>query len=428
MEFDVSSELGKDLFDAAVEGNWSTVLQDENLRFIRVNKAAFTDRLQTTKSLNVQIFGWNYQSIFSMLDELESNIEVGLHGLVTVFNLRTEGRRTTTTDDRVTELTYLIEVAGRIKGAFENSQISEQKIDALETLRLNQNTFTYDIRDDLTDLQELGTYLDVGTNLKILRSDQRARLLASIEELRETAGFLSVNLGKVGLKYTVSYDGKTLADALLWDHQNSLVPVWKDFKQSLRRAGSYEEALGHIYVDRLIASYRLSNRGRSGNVVPMLYRYGIYSVFARNPRLSRTKVPKKFRTTRGKEVLTVDVLENQFEWARRHYIVNSEIAKFLGRFRDAATGSGKITIKEYRKFSQSLVKKLDKIANGEGVGPQAAPFMLLDELVRRWLSHPENATVEASDSLNAAHRTALLEVSLYEKNEGDPTERIAISG
>ena len=425
MEFDVSKEAGQDLFDDAVEGDWNKVLKDENLPFIRINKAAFTDKLQTTKTLNVHIFGWSYSSVFSLLDKLESNVEVGPQGLLTVFNLRTEGKRTTSTEDRVTELTYLIEVAGKIKGAFADAQLNKQEINALETLRLNHNTFTYHIEDELTDVAELELYLDIGTNLGILKTHQRENLVASIQELRAASGYLSGELGKAGLKYTVSYDGRTLADALVWDQQKMPVPFWPKGQRRIKFVDTYQKALQHIFVDRLIASYGLMVGGRASIVVPMLYRNGLYGtlVSESSTTISDSKIlahlPRKF-VRAWSRVLGQD--------AARLNLINIHFAEFLDRFRKAVNGPDKMTVDQYRKFSRKLISKLDSLSKAHGVGPQAMPILMLVELVRRYLNRPDNVPAAGTDPPDPAPRTALLELSLYEPGNDEPVEWIPISG
>ena len=424
VEFDVSHESGRELFDYAVEGDWRKVLKDEYLPFIRINKAAFTDKLQTTKTLNVHVFGSSYRSLFSLLDQLESNVQVGPQGLMTVFNLRTEGKRRTDTEDRVTELTYLIEVAGKIRGAFADAELKKEKINALKTLRLNQNTFTYHIEDDLTDLEDLDLYLEVGGNLGILNTQQRQNLAESIQELREAAGYLTGEIGKAGLKYSVSYDGRTLADALVWDQQRMPVPVWQGSRR-IKRVDSYKKALQHIFVDRLIASYASMVGGRAAIVVPTLYRNGLYE----------TLVSESATTIKHSKILAHLPEQFRHEWsnvlgqdAARLHLVNIHFAKFLDRFRKAVNGSDKITLDEYRKFSRKLIKKLDSISKAHGVGPQAMPIMMLDEIVRRYLNRPNNTASPSTHSPAPATRTALLELCLYEPGNEEPVEWIPISG
>ena len=409
------NDAGMALYAAAVDGDWQKVLRDENLDIVRVNSAAFSDVLMKKKTLKAHIFGWDYKSVSKLLTQLDTGIEIGPAGLMTVYTLKVVGETDVETGKRTTQMRYMLEVAGSLKGAFGPDAIRAEEIDANAALSSLQNNFQYNIEDELTSTDELADYFGIGVNLGMIDEGQLERLTDSINELRDEAGLDANDYGKVEVKYTVVFSGQALADALVHDF-SGWVPCWDaDRTAEVKRVDSNREALEALYVDRLIASDHFNRNSPSSYSVTILYRLGIFHSFP-NVRENDWVGTRRLTIRSGgtQEEIAVDIPRVRVEWAEHHYFMNVWLAKELDEFR-VSVSDGSIRAEDLERFMQEFIGRLQSIGRGGSAAQQALPFMLLDEMVKR-----ANPGIEGA-------RTALLDVTLY-GTDGEPMHSILVHG
>ncbi len=395
-------QKGMDLYDRAVQGQFREVLQDQNLDVLKIGKATFTESLRKTATLSVHIFGWNFKETSSILSDLESSVKVGGTGLITVYNLKIEGKRVTEEDQRTTELSLMLQLVGSAKGALLDDDFKKRSVDGLKELSSLQSNYQYEIKDELTTPEELQSYFEVGRNLGVIDAGQQARLMSTVRTVGGQ-GLDVANYGKADIRYTSSFKGEALAKALATDYSGLVEDLAPGEK--LDNAG----ALERLFVDRLLASYYVG-KDDLGNAVPALYGARIFEAFKKNPNLSASQwTSKTFTVASGGKSVQVDPRETDVEWARVLYFRNVWLAKFLEDFRQALVGEKQLTFESLQGQLEEFVEKLKNVGKRDA-HLAAMPFLLLDTMIRR-SSPGEKDVVEA-----------LLEVILYDKT--DPTKEL----
>jgi len=419
------------IYRDATSGHFDKVLTDAHVGLVRVASAAFTDSLKKVGTLKVNVFGWNYQEVKTMLVSLEGTVKESPTGLLTVYAIKAKGESITESRKRTVALGYTFQVAGQVKGAFEDAgALRQQTVDAFETLNRVQGELDYTIKDTLTHLDELRSYLEVGRQLNVLTPGQTARLIGSIQELRRPANgapaaLVGDTLKGVDVTYTVGFAGDALTRALTTDLTGTPITWWKergsrgDFREPTQIAApDHQTALKSIYAECLIASFVL---GRTSNrddyAVASMYKLGWLVDLNDNPNvLWPSGVTRVSETRATGEQVFVSISEQAKAWARFHYFVDVALARFLHEFRESLQKSRRQPLGNLEEFLKDLVSKLQQA----GQGDQASlPFILLDELVRR------TSPAEAPEGQEP--RRALLEVTLLD-DKGKPANRIPIIG
>lgn len=409
---------GIELYNKAIKGDWGEVLTDEHLTRIRINKARFTDELRKTKTLNAHIFGWDYKSVSLILSDLDRSIQVGPNGLMTIFKMTFVENRKDESDFRATELNYMLQVSGVVSGAMRTGRmLKREEQDAKDCLQTLQNSFKYKIEDDLTDLDDLSSYFDIGVKLNIINTSQKTKLIETVSQLRG-AGMDNKDFGKVGIKYSVSFDGEALANAFLHDYSNEEVAWWSNGKKVKKVFGNNRLALQAMYVDRLISSFYLHSKGNSAyNAIPVLFMAGFHEALNKQPSLNVRKWARDYYVERGNKKIKVNVPQARAQWATCHYHVNVSMSKLIDKFRLKLEQNSKLSVKEMRKFLREVLENLSKMGRKEGSSQPSLPLMLLDEMIQR----------SAGESYKEAC-TALLEITLYTPDGKKELQYIPISG
>ena len=83
----------QEIYRQATRGRFEGVLTDENAPLVAVSAAAFTDALTRIGTVKVNVYGWNYKEVNTLLSKLEANVKESPTGLVTVAQRRRQGTR-----------------------------------------------------------------------------------------------------------------------------------------------------------------------------------------------------------------------------------------------------------------------------------------------------------------------------------------------
>ena len=129
----------------------------------------------------------------------------------------------------------------------------------------------------------------------------------------------------------------------------------------------------------------------------------------------------------------LDELE-QREWSRplvEHanvlFRASQEFAGVLEDLRQAVVGE-KMKVSRFREQVKSLIQKLDSTARGEGVDGYGVSLLLLDALVQRWIERGPGLESLSDLGSERPARSALVEISLFGKDDSEPIERIQVAG
>jgi hypothetical protein len=411
-----------EIYRQTTRGRFEDALKAESAPLVAVASASFTDALKGVGTVKLNVFGWNYKQVNTLLSTLEANVTTNPTGVMTVYNVGASGESTRVNSHTV-RLGYVFQVTGQVHGAFQaDAALRQQSVDAYKTLARMQSELDYAISDPMTSLDDLRSYLGVGQQLGVLGPGQTARLIGSVQELRRPSagGAAAIDengFHRVGVTYTVGFTGESLARALTADLTGATIGWWSDKIDGRRRpveikARDHQMALQAIYVERLIASYLVGRQpDKSDYAVPAMYLAGIHRDLLDNPNAVRA-ADWRALTVQGSDgtPLPVAIPPTAVEWARRHYFVNVALAKFLDGFRASLNASTQQPIGNLEAFLTDLVENLMEAGEGEQA---SLPFMILDALVRR------------TSASSPDRRRALLEITLYDE-KGAPANYIPV--
>ena len=115
-----------ELYRNATRGKFQDLLKDDNAAIVRVSSAAFTDTLKKIGTLKVNVFGWDYKEVKTILTSLEGTVKESPTGLITVYGIKVKGETIKDHRDRTATLGYVFQVVGQVKGAYEAPGVASQ--------------------------------------------------------------------------------------------------------------------------------------------------------------------------------------------------------------------------------------------------------------------------------------------------------------
>ena len=418
VEINVSEDAGKELYKKAVEADFTGLLLDENIPLLKINSALFTESLLKKSTLNIHLFGLNdYKGVSSILSNLESNVQVGASGLISVYKLRIEEKEKEETAHRMTEFGLILQIVGTVKGAFQaDEKLKNLSVNAPALLKTMSNTVTYSISDTLTSLDELEAYFSLGLQMKVINSRQFHNLVTSLRKLRDM-GMKGDNFGKVGVKYSFSFDPEALANALREKFAADLATI--EDKNDYKKA--YQAVLQRLCLEKLLSSYAIGPNTDARKIgVWALFKTGIFEdIKAKGPGFDPIVWNNQFgvlKFTANGRKWYLDVEDNDVIWAETMYHRIVDLSEFLYKFRQTLQGDNEITLQDLGDLLGKFIREM-KDLNRKDYALRSLPILVLDEMVRR------------SSKNNTSTRTALLEITLYDKENPDKEAHyIPISG
>ena len=405
-------EEGIDLYHRATCGNFAAVLQNKDIDHIRINSAVFSDSILEKRSLDIHIFGWDYSEVSSVLTHIDRTIQVGDTGLITVYKMGVEVDKKKSSRKRSTQLNYMLQVAGALDGAFASDKaFRKHAVAASESMKNLDNNFDFEIDDNVTSLEEIDTYLQIGIDTSLLSAEKKENLEQSLQQVK-IAGANGENIGKVSVKYTFSFDGDALAKALKTDFSKKL---------DIPSITTNKDALQNIYVDRLKMCYRPSkeksiNRNFSDHRIYQLYEAGIYREFREytNFYYFQWSGDKGIPIKSSSGTKRIPATYFEVNWCRTLYLNNVYFSEFLDSLKKVFEKEESIEIKDLEKELKKFANKLSELGAGDN-RLVALPFMILDEMVR------------LAVGADSPQRKALLEITLYDPKSKKELIYISIS-
>lgn len=212
VEVNLRHPEGPALAAAAASGHFADVLDRLDPSAVRINPGAvFTRELRKAAQLQINVFGWGYERLVELLQNVEHAIVAEQAGLIHVFTLETQIKRLVKATDRK-KLIESIQSSFLLRAVGETLQPAGAPARDPATRRYVINTLThmavqYDMlyRDDRTTAAELAEYLDLAVFLGVL--PDRA---AFVDELNRQ---FPHGLGKVTVTYVVRYDDQAVGNA-----------------------------------------------------------------------------------------------------------------------------------------------------------------------------------------------------------------------
>ena len=135
-----------ELLPKSPPGQVDDVLKNDNAHNRNVSSAAFTDMLKKVGKLKVNVFGWDYKKVKTILTSLNGTVKESPTGLITCMASRSKEKRLRTL--AIARRRWgSFEVVGQVKGAFEAPEsLRKQAIDEFENLKRHKVDSTRDRR------------------------------------------------------------------------------------------------------------------------------------------------------------------------------------------------------------------------------------------------------------------------------------------
>jgi hypothetical protein len=213
IELNLNRSEGQELARAAAVGDFAGVLEKYNSKYMTVNRGVFTHDVSRSAQLQINVLGWEYDSLKQLTQNVERSIEAANGGLLHVYATETSIKQRITKGRKfkeTVESNFLLRAIGETfqpSGAISNSIERENGQYFIQTL--NNLAVQYDLleSDDHTSAEELKRYLDLAEFLGLFDKTGRA---AFVDDLTRQfpAGF-----GKVKINYVVRYDKDALRAA-----------------------------------------------------------------------------------------------------------------------------------------------------------------------------------------------------------------------
>lgn len=200
MEFDVSEEQGRKLFEAAAHGKFKEVFSKANLQFMRVHNAQLTRTLTKSSILQINAFGWTVKRLVEVVSKTEDSLEAGDGGLVQVFVSEAALKRRVKKGGEIVETNFLLQMLGEsLRGEAVPTCGTPAKRGFL-VKTLTSMAMEYRLRqiDAVTDPSELTEYLSLAEMLGLV-PDANDVAKEIIREFTDANG--EVKLGRVEARY-----------------------------------------------------------------------------------------------------------------------------------------------------------------------------------------------------------------------------------
>jgi hypothetical protein len=214
VELNLRRSEGRDLALAAAAGDFSGVLESYNTNYARINDAVLTHNISRSAQLQINIMGWDYDSLKQLTQNVEYAIERQSGGLLHIYATETSIRQRRAKGRKFKETiesNFLLRAVGE---TFQPDGAPSNAIDRatgrylIQTLDNLAAQYTLLESDERTSVEELEHYLDLAEFLGLFDGQSREAFVADLAE--QFPG----GLGKVTINYIVRYDSAALRDAL----------------------------------------------------------------------------------------------------------------------------------------------------------------------------------------------------------------------
>ena len=403
---------GLDLYHQATLGNFTNVLRNEHLDLIRLHSATFSDSLLEQRTLDLHIFGWDYSEVSSILTHIDRTIQVGDTGLVTVYKMGAQAEQKSSSNQRSTQLNYMLQVAGTLDGVFPSDEsFRKHAVVASDCMKNLNNNFDFEIDDNVTSLDELDSYLQIAIETGLITPGQKENLKKSLQKV-DIKGASPQNIGKVHVNYTFNFDGEALVKALKTDFAQKL---------GIPSITKNEDALQQIYVNCLKTCYRPTreknvNRDFADRRIYQLYDAGIFDEFKKylNFYNFQWTGDKGIPIKSDKQTIRIPATYYEMNWCRVLYLNNVYFSKFIESFQEIFTEQEPVKLKKIEKKLKKFAKKLKDLGAGDN-RLTALPFLILDQMVRLALG------------ADSPQRKAFMDITLYDPQTSKQLLYIPIS-
>ena len=210
IEFNATSPRGIELARKAARGDFMSALSLNDPDLVRINRGMLTHGLTRSAQVQVNVFGWGFKNVSTLIQESEHAIEAGAGGLIHVYMIDThihQRRERGGKHREAVESNFLMRVIGKtVPDSTSGSQLmTAEKRFLMSTL--DKMAIEYDLahEDDYATAERLIQYLDLAELLGMIPNREQM--------VKNLAGEMPSGPGKVKINYVVRYDSKSVESA-----------------------------------------------------------------------------------------------------------------------------------------------------------------------------------------------------------------------
>ena len=219
VEINLEDPSGPALADAASRGRFAELLEQYASSAVRVRQGVLTRELKTTAHTHINVMGWGFDRVVTMVQKPEHSIEAQAGGLMHVFatetsieQVRKSGRKY---KEAVASKFVLHTLGASLQAEKDPAPVIDSRTRQFLIQTLNKMAVEYDLSydDERTKADELTQYLQFANRLGLLPSvavDGQSTPSQMVAALNRQFGG---GLGHVTVKYVVRYDDQAVRSA-----------------------------------------------------------------------------------------------------------------------------------------------------------------------------------------------------------------------
>jgi hypothetical protein len=214
VELNLNRAEGRELARAAAAGDLSGVLESFNTNYARINDGVFTHEIERSAQLQINVMGWDYDSLKQLTQNVEHAIEAGSGGLLHVYAAEISIKQSLANGRKfkeAVESNFLLRAVGETfqpEGDSPSAAGRATRQYLLQKLKNLAAEYTLLESDERASVEDLEHYLDLAEFLGLF--DEQGRE-AFVDDLRKQ---FPGGLSKAKVSYVVRYDDAALRDAI----------------------------------------------------------------------------------------------------------------------------------------------------------------------------------------------------------------------
>ncbi len=276
VEINLADPAGPALARAAAKGNFVEVLEHYASRAVKVGKGVLTRELKTTTHAQINVMGWGFDRVVTMVQKPTHSIEAQAGGLLHVYSTATSIEQITRSGGKYKETVaskFLLHTLGAsLQSEGDPASAIDPKTRKFLIQTLNKMTVEFDLSydDERTRADELTYYLQFANRVGLLPSVAVGGESTVSDMVRRLDGEFGGQLGHVTVKYVVRYDDQAVRSAFFLDDpalSNTARAAFRQFVSTVNLSKTKDRperiALGFACLDQTLADQ--ANRGSLAN-------------------------------------------------------------------------------------------------------------------------------------------------------------------
>ncbi len=219
VEINLADPVGQRLAQQAARGQFVEVLERYASAVVKVRSGVLTRALKTTTHAHINVMGWGFDSLVTMVQDPKHTIQAQSGGLLHVFATETSLEQIRKSGRKFKETVASKFLLQTTAATFQPEGDSAKAIDPrtkqflIRTLNAMAVDFDLSFDDERTKADELTYYLQFANLLGLMPSVAVGGESTVSDLIAQLNRDFPTGLGRVTVKYTVRYDDQAVRDA-----------------------------------------------------------------------------------------------------------------------------------------------------------------------------------------------------------------------